>query len=644
MNRKDPLTAQHDPFCVPRSNHMVAYDRNRSLQDVFHQHARAQPDRVALTFGDRPYGYHEADRLSSALAHRLLELGVRKGDVVGLFLPRSAETVIAMLAILKAGAAYTPIDPVYPAEHLDYVIGDCAPKVIFTTATDHAKLAAIASVRGKIVELGNALRQIEDRDIEPPSVPVGGGDMAYVMYTSGSTGRPKGVMIPHRAIADLALEQSYVNVGPGDVVLNAATISFDGATMEIWCALLNGSTLAGLPDPTFSVSRLCDVIRRENVNFVVLTTGLFNLFADSVDGSMPSLTHVLFGGEVASATHIRKFHRIYPHCRVTNGYGPTEATTMVTCFSPPPDFAGTDVPIGKAIARTGIHIIGEGNRELSDGEVGELAISGDCLALGYFKRPDLTDEKFRTVETRQGPRRCYLTGDLARVEPDGTITFKGRADRQVKIDGKRIELDEIEAALRRDPEIDDAIVSCQATPTSKRIVAYLKPRDAGTSHPAFASAALTRLRAAVPAFMVPSAAVAVDAFPMTQAGKVDRARLAPISLQDDAPASPRASSRSPIEATIARLWSDVLGRDAIPLDRNFFDLGGTSLQLMRVHVGLEGALQRSVDVMALFTHPTIRGLANFLEGRGPVARSAMTATHRAAIRRQSLSQISRNRS
>ncbi len=250
-----------------------------------------------------------------------------------------------------------------------------------------------------------------------------------------------------------------------------------------------------------------------------LTTGLFNLFADHADVDLPKLRHVLFGGDVGSAVHARRFLNRHPGCKLTNAYGPTETTVFATAFEVPPNFSGQELPIGKVIAHTGIAILDEALREVPHGIEGQLAISGDGLAIGYFKRPELTAEKFVTVSTNGGQKRYYLTGDLAILETDGTVAFKGRRDRQIKINGKRIELDEIEATLRRDPRLADGIVLCHVqSPTLKRIVAYLCPRQgiAGAG-PDFVPSVMAALRAALPAYMIPSAAVVVDAFPLTPA-------------------------------------------------------------------------------------------------------------------------------
>lgn len=619
----------------------VHYDRERSVHDVFGQRVRNNPYSKAVAFGAQSLNYHELDRLSDTLAAYLLKLGIRKGDVVGLAVPRCLSTVVAKLAILKAGGAYLPIDPAFPLEHLNYVIGECAPRIIFIDDVHGEHVRALPEIRGATINLEALLPTLAvEASVSLPTV--GGGDVAYVMYTSGSTGRPKGVAIPHRGITRLVLDQNYIDLSSNDAVLHTATISFDAATFEIWSALLNGAALIGMPIPDFSLGDLSKVIRENEVTVALLTTGMFNLFADFVTEPLPSLRQVLFGGEAGSAEHVRRFRDGHPDCRLTNAYGPTESSCIATTFTVPADFAGDDLPIGQAIAHTSILILDEDMRHVEAGVDGQLALAGDGLALGYMHRPDLTEEKFVMVETCQGPLRCYLTGDLAVKDENGIVLFRGRRDRQIKINGKRIELDEIEAAIRRDPRLLDGVVACHSQGASiKRIVAYLRPKNENDiGNPNFVPAFMERLRHALPAYMIPSAAIVLAELPLTPAGKVDRSKLPAPPIEVAKPAAPESRS----EELLAGLWREVLGIEDIPLDRNFFDLGGTSLQLLRVQAGLLAKLRRDLDVFVLFKHPTIRELARFLDDRIPKASPSMTADQRAALKRRSMSQFRRSAS
>ncbi|WP_457580744.1 non-ribosomal peptide synthetase [Ensifer canadensis] len=629
---------------VGRSQETVHYDPERSVHAIVHQQAQAAPQATAIVFDEHSITYRELDLMSDALAAYLVDAGVTKGDIVCLFVPRSLETIVAMLAILKAGAAYLPLDTTFPVDHLDYVIGDCDPKVVFVDTCSLTTMRLVPSVKGMIADLHAVIAELSQVEIKPfEPVPCEGGDMAYVMYTSGSTGRPKGVSIPHRGITRLALDQNYVELGSGDVVLHAATIAFDITTFEVWGTLTNGGTIVGLPDGNFSIGRLRDVIRDNGVTVSLITTGLFNLLADFSCGDLPTLRHMLFGGEVASAEHVKRFQKAHPDCRLTNGYGPTEITVIATAYDIPAGFDGKDVPIGGAVGHTGILIVDEDHRPVARGVEGELVLTGEGVAIGYFRRPELTAERFITIRTEQGDVRGYLTGDLSVLGDDGILLFRGRRDRQIKLNGKRVELDEIEAALRRDPRLADGVVICQHLDQShKRVVGYLRPHEGNRSDDAeLIRGVMERLRNSMPAYMIPSAVIVLDELPLHQSGKVDRSKL---PLPVDTLPTENAPVASRTEALLQDLWRKVLGLQAVELDRNFFDLGGTSLQLMRVHAALEVNLSRSIDVVALFKHPTIRELAGFLDGKSSANARAMTAAERAALQKKSMSHFRRSAS
>ncbi|MBB3287029.1 MULTISPECIES: non-ribosomal peptide synthetase [unclassified Rhizobium] len=618
------------------------YDRNLCLHEMLRMQARATPEATALVFGDTRLSYRDLDRVSDALALHLVRIGVHRADIIGLFLPRSANAIICKIAILKAGGAYLPLDPALPVDHLDFVIGECLPKVIFVDSAFGDKLCNVPSMNAKVIEANAIIAEMASQPrVAPPATAITGADLAYIMYTSGSTGRPKGTMICHRSIARVALDQNYADFRRDDVILHAATISFDASTFEIWGALLNGCTMAIMPDGDFSISRLSDFMRATDVSISFLTTGLFNLFADHVRTPLPKLRHVLFGGEVGSVVHARRFLEHHPGCKLTNIYGPTETTVFATAFPVLPSFSGGELPIGKAIAHTGVAILDEELRIVPPGIEGQLAISGDGLAIAYFKRPELTEQKFVTIATKDGAARFYLTGDMASMKPDGTVTFKGRRDRQVKINGKRIELDEIETALRRDPRLADGIVLCHVQGENlKRIVAYLCPKESHVGAGAdLVQGVMATLRMALPAYMIPSAAVIVDTLPLTAAGKVDRSKLLPPPVEMQ---TKPMDTRSRTEELLTTLWQDALSLAGVDVDRNFFDLGGTSLQLMEIHAGLEEALGRPIDVVALLRHPTIRELALYLDGRTAGPTRIAAAAQRAALQKKAISHMRRS--
>lgn len=614
------------------------YSKSQSVPEVVRDHANAFPDTVAIICDDARLTYGELDALSNGLATYLVSCGVEKGDVICLLVPRALETVVAKLAILKAGAGYLPLDPAYPADHLQYVLDECRPKVVFTTGNSGSELGALGLPDSRIVDLHTVLQSLGPGD--PSRLPsIKGSDLAYVMYTSGSTGRPKGVAVPHSGITRLVLDQNFIEFRPGDMVLHSTTISFDASTVDVWGALLNGSTLVIMSKANFSLTDMRDLIRVHDITFVNFTTGLFNIFADHADEPMPSLRHAIFGGEVASAPHVKRFVAAHPACLLTNVYGPTEAACIATTFTVPADFDASELPIGRPIAHTDVILVDDDLQVVAPGIEGQIAIAGDGLALGYFNRPDLTAERFVSIKTVEGTTRCYLTGDLAVMDENGTFHFRGRRDRQVKINGKRIELEEIETALRRHPRLAEAVVECRETGGVKRIIAYLRPREIqDMTNANLVPAVMERLRNSLPAYMIPSTALIMPDFPLTHAGKIDRARLPLPPIEDIQPVAIRSRS----EEILMRLWRDALGLEVVPADRNFFDLGGTSLQLMRVHAGLELELGQRCEVLALFKHPTVRDMARFLDGREQMPSRATVADQRAALQRKTMAQFRRS--
>lgn len=574
----------------------------RSIPQAFAEAAAFDPERIALVCGGQRWSYAALAQRAARIAAALQRRRVRSGDLVGLYLQRSPEAIAAILGILQAGAAYVPFDPAYPPKLLRQIFDDCTPALMLTDGSLAADGAApfwscrTLDLRGELLPGNEPL---------PEVMPA---DPAYVMYTSGSTGRPKGVLVPHRAVLRLVLDNDFAQLGSDEVLLQLAPLAFDASTFEIWGALLNGGTLAILPEPRPALDDIAAAIHRHRVTTLWLTAGLFHLMVDHrIDGLRP-LRQLLAGGDVLSLPHVRKALTALPQCRLINGYGPTENTTFSCCYSIPhvplPD---GPIPIGRPILDTEVHILDQALCPVPDGEAGELYVGGAGLALGYLKRPELNAEKFIAHPfSREPGARMYRTGDQVRRRPDGNIEFLGRADRQVKINGKRVELDAVEAALRERPEIADAAaVSCAGAAEQRQIAAFV------TLASGVASTAATlrqRLRQQLPDYMVPALLEIVPALPLTPTGKLDRARL-PLPSPSAAPEQPSVASVNTMESTLLALWRQILGRDAVSLDDNFFDLGGTSLQLIKLHALLQGALGRDIPLLDLFEYPRIRALA-----------------------------------
>jgi amino acid adenylation domain-containing protein len=438
-----------------------------TVADLFHQRAKATPDRAALIMpGGTTLTYAELDRRSTALAHELLGLGVKPGDCVGLFMGRTIETVVAMLGALKARAGYVPLDPAYPAQRLRFLLDDIAPRVVLADADSLPRLPShggqTVTVAPELGATGNGRADLPRGTAE---------DLAYVMFTSGSTGTPKGVAIPQRGITRLVIGNHFTPLDAQTVFLQLAPLSFDASTLEIWGPLLNGGTCVlypacGVPDLT----ELGAVLRAHDVTHLWLTASLFNLIVDEQPSILATVRELLTGGEALSVPHVRRALDLLPGTQLVNGYGPTESTTFACCYRIPRPLALpaglTSIPIGAPIARTSVQVID-----------GELHIGGDGLALGYWKRPELTAERFVTV----GGERLYRTGDQVRWLDGGIIEFLGRADDQVKLRGHRIELGELSAILSGHPQVGAAVaIVREDSPGDRRLVAYVTGTPAPT--------------------------------------------------------------------------------------------------------------------------------------------------------------------
>jgi len=619
----------------------AAYPRESCVHELFAAQARFRPQAVAVSFGDQRLIYEELDRLSSQTARRLARLGAVSEARVAIWIERSLEMVVALLAVLKCGGAYVPLDPGWPRRRLELVLAQTGARLLVSKERRLRDLPAGLLDGGiQVLCLDGVLAEpaeITDEACtgEERAAPVGPENLAYVMFTSGSTGQPKGVAVTHRGIVRLVRESSFADFGPDQVHLQLAPLAFDASTYEIWAPLLNGGRLAVFPPRLPDLRELGAELESQGVTTLFLTTGLFHQVVESNLGSLRRLDQLLTGGEALSGPHARRALAELPEVALVNCYGPTEITVIATCHAlrsaaEPPQSAGT-VPIGRPIANTSVQVLDRHARPVPAGVPGELLVGGDGLARGYLGRPDLTAERF-VPDPRGGGSRLYRTGDLARWLPDGVLDFLGRIDQQVKIRGFRIEPGEIEAALAGQRGVEQSLVMVrEAGPGDRRLVAYVVPR-------AGASLDAAGLRSAVasqlPAYMVPAAFVFLAAMPFGPSGKVDRKALpAPEWVLADA-ARPRSRPLDAEEELLAALWTELLGgaedaaRNLSPED-DFFALGGHSLLATRLVSRLREALGIEVPLRSIFEAPTLAGLAHQVRAAG----AKLTAAAPAALPR-----------
>ena len=533
----------------------VAFAGEATVHAVFREQAVRTPAATALLFGDDRLTYAELDCRSDHLAAQLRAQGVGTETVVALCLPRSPGQIISLLGILKAGAAYLPLDPANPPQRNGYILGDARAQVIITDRKMRAKLPATDLCTLLIEEMDNSLVEASTLDFAIEST---GQSLAYVIYTSGSTGEPKGVMVEHRSIMRLMHGQSYVSFAADRVFLQMVPVAFDASTFEIWGSLLRGATLVIAPEGPLDLAQIGGLIATHRVTTLWLTAGLFNEIVDARPEILHGVCEIVTGGEALSPRHVREAHeRLGPETEIINGYGPTECTTFACCQRIPRENSalGGTVPIGRPIGNTRAYVLDDGGRLAPIGVAGELHLGGTGVARGYLGRPDLTAERFLPDPFSPQPdARMYRTGDRARWRADGTLEFLGRLDTQVKIRGFRIELGEIEAALGEIPTIRQAMVVAHAIDAGDtRLVAYIVA-DAIDSDVIRASLALK-----LPEYMIPSVFVRLDEFPLTARGKVDRKAL-PAPQLGRSDHREYEAPRTPLEETIAAIWRRVAGR------------------------------------------------------------------------------------
>ncbi len=588
------------------------YPRDASIHELFQEQARHAPDATALVFGQTHLSYDQLNRRANRLAHRLIKLGLALDQPVGLYLERSVEMIVGLLAILKAGGAYVPLDPTYPAERLAFLIDDTQPKVVLTQRHLQHSLGKLAN------SLCLDAEEFSDEPETDPALKIPAENLAYILFTSGSTGAPKGVAIPHRAVVRLVKETNYADFSPNETFLQLAPLSFDASTFEIWGALLNGGRLVVMPPAPATLEGIGRAIREHGVTTLWLTSALFNAMVDERLSDLRSLRQLLAGGDVLSVSHVRKALAESKTTRLINGYGPTESTTFACCQTiAPNESLEPAIPIGRPIANTTAHILDSDLRPVAIGLTGELHLGGDGLARGYWRRDQLTAEKF----IGEGNARLYKTGDLARWRDDGVIEFLGRADNQLKLRGFRIEPGEIEAALKREADVRDAaVILREDSPNEKRLVAYIVGQAEPTS-------LLNALSKSLPDYMLPSAIVVLPELPRTANGKLDRQAL-PAPQNSGSYAAPTTD----LEEKVAGIWASILGRERVGVDDNFFELGGHSLLGLRLANRLSDSLGQRVQLTTIFEAPTVAAMARLLSNGTKRALPPIVAINRESRR------------
>ncbi|CAQ85107.1 MULTISPECIES: non-ribosomal peptide synthase/polyketide synthase [Photorhabdus] len=577
------------------------YPDQLCIHQLFEQQVEKTPAATALIAGDETLSYVELNTRANRLARQLIAQGICPNNHVALLLERSIELVVAQLAILKVGAVYVPIDPNVPDERKNWLINDCSAKLLLTNGWVDIPVGLAVPLFRLTDEAGTSREEDSNLDWSGRS-----SDPAYVMYTSGSTGMPKGVVVPHRAVVRLVINNGYVEIKQDDRVSFTANPAFDASTFEVWAPLLNGGALVVIDYATLLTPQaLVRVLQAYRVTILWLTIGLFNRLVTELSPVLPQIKILIFGGDIPDLRVIAEVLDNSPPQQLLQAYGPSEGTTFTTMYrivALPPGAAR--VPIGRPIANTCVYLLDDDSQPVPLGVAGEIYVGGDGVACGYLNRQELTAERFLTDPFSGIPNaRMYRTGDLARYLPDGNLEFLGRNDQQVKIRGFRIEPGEIEARLTEHFAVREAAVLALSNGQDKQLIAYV----VADAEDGLVNSLRTYLNTILPDYMVPTAFVRLDAFPLTANGKLDR-RALPMPNEGGFARQIYEAPQGEIEITLVAIWRELLGVEQISRHDNFFALGGHSLLAMRM-INLAAGHDLVCTLNDLFQFPVLVELA-----------------------------------
>jgi amino acid adenylation domain-containing protein len=604
------------------------------VHHMMEQQAKTNPQAIAVIFDDLELSYADLNRRANRLAHRLIRLGIKPETRVGIAVERSVEMMVGLLAILKAGAAYVPLDPGYPQDRLSYMVEDS--RISLVLSQSHIKAHVLHSPELDILELDTL-----DLDDEPDTAPVialHGDNLAYVIYTSGSTGRPKGVMVAHGPLAmHLSAIVEIYDVRPGDRELSFFSMNFDAAAEQWMAPLCGGGTIVLSSAEGLAADNFTSLVTQHEITTLHLPPAYLRLVLPSSPDNASSVRVCIAGGEAWFAGDLAATAAAFPGARLVNAYGPTETIITPTAWVGI-SAAGVDgdyVPIGHPVGERNAYVLDAELNLVPPGVAGELYIGGWGLARGYLGRPALTGDRFVADPFSRSGGRLYRTGDLVRWRMDGQLEYLGRLDHQVKVRGFRVELGEIEAQLLAQPGVCGAAAAAQEGRNGTRVVAYVVPHAGVLLNSALLKAALGTV---LPDYMLPSLFVFLDGLPLSPNGKVDRQRLPFPDQLDDQEYEPPASS---IEALVSEVWAEILEVSRVGLHNNFFDLGGHSLLLIKVQCRLEERMNIRVAIVDLFKYTTVASLAKFLSQERPEHLSPQRQRERAQRQRGSFIQATR---
>jgi amino acid adenylation domain-containing protein len=578
------------------------------LHELFARQAALRPDAEAVVFGNERMTYGELDRRSNQVAQFLRSNGLRPQEIVGVCMEPCAGWVVALAGILKAGGTYAPIDPKFPAERIAFMIEDMMARWVFTSGPAVIESDCAAT----LVYIGDPESGIARASCEPVPDVSTPDFAAALIYTSGTTGQPKGTLIPHRAIIRVVQERNYADVTHKDRVAQLMSPSFDVCILEVWSALTNGAALIGISkNDLLALPRMARILDDEGVTFMCIPAAYLCQIGRENPGMLRNLRTVFYGGEAADPAAIRNILIAGRPGKIVNAYGPTEGCIIASCYAiEHVSEQAVSIPIGRPLTNVNLYVLDANLRPVPFGVPGEICIGGD-IALGYWRCPELTREKFIPdfIDGKEGAT-FYRTGDMARLRADGNLEFLGRTDEQVKVRGFRIELGSLQIALTSHPDVSEAVVIVREDqPGVRRLVGYVKLRRE-LEH---ASEVLRRhMQSRLPEYMVPAVIVPVDSIPLNANGKVDKAALAAPRERPEI-ATIWETPMTQFQQAVATIWRELLGVESVGRHDNFFELGGDSLLAMRLTVSLRESFGIPVALQALFSSASLSDFCDALE-------------------------------
>lgn len=580
----------------------VPYPSSAVVHELFEEQVLRTPDRRAVTFEGAHLTYKQLSEQSNRIAHYLRAQGVGRGTLVAMALERSLDLLPVALGIIKAGGAWVPLDPAYPTERLAFMMEDTAATLLIS---QEKLLDILPESDARLIVLERVRDEIAAQDAgDLPNVNTA-DDLTYIVYTSGSTGRPKGVRQPHRGIARLGINTDILILDQETSYLQISPLSFDASTLEIFGPLFNGGRVVLMPPGVPTPARVAQTVREQGVNTLWLVSPLANLTIDAHLDDLRGLRQFMAGGDVLSIPHMRKVREKLPHVALVNGYGPTEVTSFSVSHKIvdiDPDWPS--VPIGRPMHNTTAYILDENMQPLPIGVWGELYLGGPGVAEGYHNRPDLNAERFLPDPFRPGPgAQLYRTGDRVRWLPEGLVQFHGRFDTQVKIDGLRVELGEIQSVIAADDAVNAAVVTAPEIAGRRMLIAYVIPADREKFDPIELRARLSTL---LPSVMVPAHYITLDRMPLTPNNKVD---LRALPVPETASLTTYRAPQTFTQQTLAEIWQDILGIPQVGLDDNFFQLGGHSLRAVPLIAAISTQFGIDLGVQDVFEAPVLSDLA-----------------------------------